>query len=154
PAFRPRHGALLVRLSLPTRRSSDLSPSRQQYDRSQKPHSGSPDHPHTTMSDAVSPANTGQTPPNQRNHPDSLPHPQDAPSCHTCAPGSANATKSPGKNRLQPSAGSAKTPRHEQKGQWGPPSGTATALPTLSPECTRTRLGSGIVLSPHQVVDQ
>src|SRR5699024_7318164 len=113
PAFRPRHGALLVRLSLPTRRSSDLSPSRQQYDRSQKPHSGSPDHPHTTMSDAESPENTGQTPPNQRNHPDSSPHPQDAPSCRTCAPVTANAARVLGMSRLQPTGGYVKYHHHE-----------------------------------------
>src|SRR5699024_12042369 len=119
------------------------------YDTAQKPHSDSPDHPHTTMSDAESPANTGQKPPNQRNDPDSSPHPQDAPSCRTCAQATANAARSPRTSRLQPTAGYATTTRHEQKGQWYSPPETATTLLTLSPECTRTRLGSGIVLSPR-----
>src|SRR5699024_908777 len=97
----------------PAKTGLETSPSRQQYDRSQKPHSGSPDHPHTTMSDAESTENTGQTPPNQRNHPDSSPHPQDAPSCRTCAPVTANAARVLGMSRLQPTGGYVKYHHHE-----------------------------------------
>src|SRR5699024_6928039 len=101
--------------SFPTRRSSDLgtSPSHPPYDTSQKPHSDSPDHPHTTMSDAESPENTGQTPPNQSNHSDSSPHPQDAPSCRTCAPVTANAARVLGMSHPQPNAGYVKYHHHE-----------------------------------------
>src|SRR5699024_304634 len=137
--------------SFPTRRSSDLgtSPSHPPYDTSQKPHSDSPDHPHTTMSDAESLANTGQKPPNQSNHLDSSPHPQDVPSCRTCAQATANAARVLGMSHPQPNAGYATTTRHEQKGQWYSPPETTTTPPTLSPKCTRTRLGSGIVLFPR-----
>src|SRR5699024_1354399 len=101
------------------------------------------------MSDHEPPENTGQTPPNQRNHPDSLPHPQHAPSCHTCAPVTANAASVLGMSHPQPNACYVKCHHHEQKGQWYSPPETTTTPPTLSPECTRTRLGSGIVLFPR-----
>src|SRR5699024_2448655 len=116
--------------------------------------SGSPARPHTKTCADGPPENTDQTPPNQSNHSDSLPHPQDAPSCRTCAPVTANAARVLGMSHPQPNAGYATTPRHEQKGQWYSPPETTTTPPTLSPECTRTRLGSGIVLFPHQVADQ
>src|SRR5690625_4681233 len=106
------------------------------------------------MSDAESPANTGQKPPNQRNHFDSSPQTPAERTCHTCAPVTVNAARVLGMSHPQPNAGYATTPRHEQKGQWYSPPETTTTPPTLSPECTRTRLGSGIVLFPHQVADQ
>src|SRR5699024_3114826 len=118
----------------PANTGLETSPSRQQYDRSQKPHSGSPDHPHTTMSDAESPENTGQTPPNQSNHSDSSPHPQDAPSCRTCAPVTANAARVLGMSHHQPNADSA-TNRHPSpvESQCSPQS-TTTGPQILSPK--------------------
>src|SRR5690625_7819239 len=69
------------------------------------------------MSDAESPENTGQKPPNQRNHPDSSPHPQDAPSCRTCAPVTANAARVLGMSHPQPTGGYAKRSEERRVGK-------------------------------------
>src|SRR5699024_12271675 len=106
------------------------------------------------MSDAESPENTGQTPPNQRNHPDSSPHPQDAPSCRTCAPVTANAARVLGMSRLQPTGGYVKYHQHEPTQQPYSQPATTTGPQILSPKRTRSRPDSGRPSFTHQTADR